>query len=176
MAVDKELFTEYLAALAEYYNRKMPLPITKAWYKAVGLHLTTEQFVEAFEATVVNQKYMPTPKEFLEAVASKLEPLALKEWETCLVAACRGDREAVSNLSEAGKIALRDVGGIHGLGQSLEVDQPKLQKKFINAWKSTSIDQQRPVLPPAQDTVVLPPAEIQALADKLSMNGNGKQA
>lgn len=174
MPVDKELFGEYLTALAEYYNRKLLPPIVKAWYKAVGSQLTTEQFIEAFEATIFAEKYMPTPKSFLEAVASKLEPLAHKEWETCLAAACRGDREAVSGLSEAGKIALRDVGGIHGLGQTLEVDQPRMQKKFIDVWKSVPVDQ-RSALPAGEDTVVLPPAEIQSLVDKMSMNGNGKK-
>ncbi len=173
MPVDKAVFTELLDALTEYYNRKMSAPVAKAWYKAIGNQMTTEQFQEAFERVILNEEYMPTPRKLLELIKGNSEELSLDEWEKCFLAASRGDREVVSSLSPAGQFALRSVGGIHGLGMSEEKDRQWLMKRFIEAWKSSPVDQ-RPALPAAQDSVVLPAAEIQALTSKLSMNGNGK--
>lgn len=174
MTLDKVVFADLLDEMASYFGRTVTPFVKKAWYKALSGKLTTEQFIQAVEHAVTTREFMPTAEGLLEAVKGAVGVIALEEWEKCLAAACRGDREVVSSLSEAGKVALRAVGGIHGLGQSEEKDQQWLQKKFVDIWKSVPVDQ-RPALPASNDAVILPPAEIQALASKMSMNGNGKR-
>lgn len=172
--IDPEIFAAWLEELATYYGRKVGSLVERAWYKQLGQRMTTEQFIQAAEKAIYSETFMPTPEKLLELAKGNSEELALNEWEKCIHAAARGDREIVSSLSPAGKLALRSVGGIHGLGMSEEKDRQWLMKKFMETWKSTSVDQ-RPALPAAQDAQVLPSADIQALTSKLSMNGNGKR-
>lgn len=175
MGIDKAVFTELLDALTEYYNRKMSPAIAKAWYKAIGNKMTTEQFQSAFEQIIFSEKYMPTPKDFLELIKGNSQLIALEEWEKCLVAACRADTEVVYSLSAAGQTALRAVGGLHALGMADEKDNRWMQKKFVEVWLTVPDNQQR-ALPAANEPVVLPPQEIQALTNKLSMNGKRSHA
>lgn len=174
MTVDKVIFADLLDEMAGYFGRNLTPFIKKAWYKALGDKLTTEQFIQAVEHAVTAKEFMPTAQTLLEAVKGNSDISALEEWNKCLVAASRGDRGVVSSLSPAGQVALKSVGGIHALGQSEEKDHQWLQKKFIGIWKSVPVDQ-RPALPTAEEQQVLPPAEIQALTSKMSMNGNGKR-
>jgi hypothetical protein len=174
MPIDKSVFAELFNALAEYYNRKASPPIAKAWYRAIGNQLTTEQFQDAFEQVVCSEEFMPTPKKFLELVKGSPESNALDEWEKCLAAAARGESSVVSELSASGQFALRSIGGFKKLEMSDPVkDHHWLMKKFVEAWQSLPAAQQLS-LPMAQDAEFLPAAEIQALTSKMSMNGNGK--
>lgn len=173
MAIDPEVFAAWLEELASYYGRKVGSLIERAWYKQLGQRMTTEQFVASVEKALFSCEFMPTPEKLLELVKGNAQLIALEEWEKCLAAACRADREAISKLSAAGQIALRAIGGLHALGQADEKDNRWMQKKFVEVWLTVPDNQQR-ALPAANEPVVLPPQEIQALTDKLSMNGKGR--
>lgn len=172
MTIDVALFAEMLDELAGYYNKTITPFAKKAWYKRLGSQLTNQQFTNAVEQAITSKQFMPTAEELLELVKGNSEIIALDEWEKCLNAASRGSSEVVSSLSPAGKIALRAIGGFKKLEMSEEKDHQWLQKKFIDIYKSAPVEQ-RPVLPAAEDSVVLPVADIQALTSKMSMNGNG---
>lgn len=172
--IDKIIFADLLDELAGYFGRNMSDFVKKAWYKQLGERMTTEQFVAAVEKAVTG-KFMPSIDELLELVKGNAQLIALEEWEKCLVAACRADREAVSKLSAAGQIALRSIGGLHALGMADEKDNRWMQKKFVEVWLTVPDNQQR-ALPAALEFEVLPSQEIQALTNKLSMNGKGRHA
>lgn len=170
MTIDIDFFAELLNELAGYFNKSISPFVRKAWYKKLGSQLTNDQFAAAVEQAITSKQFMPTAEELLELVKGNSEVIALDEWEKCLAAASRGDREVISSLSPAGQVALRSVGGIHALGMSEQKDHQWLMKKFIEIWKSIPADQ-RPALPAGQEKQVLPSAEIQALVGKMSMNG-----
>lgn len=174
MTVDIDFFAELLNELAGYFNKSITPFVRKAWYKKLGSQLTNEQFAIAVEQAITSKQFMPTAEELIEAIRGNFDIVALEEWDKCLLAASRGDREVVSTLSPAGQVALKSVGGIHALGQSEEKDHQWLQKKFINIWKSVPVEQ-RPALPVGEEQQISPPAEIHALTNKMSMNGNGKK-
>ena len=174
MTIDINFFAELLNELAGYFGKSITPFVRKAWYKKLGNQLSDAQFASAVEQALTSKQFMPTAEELLELVKGNVEVIALDEWEKCLAAASRGDREVVPTLSPAGQVALRSVGGIHALGMSEEKDHQWLMKKFIEIYKSIPADQ-RPALPSGKDEQMLPPAEIQALTAKLSMNGNGKR-
>lgn len=171
MTIDITLFAQLLDELASYYGRKITPFIQKAWYKKLGSQMTDDQFIAAVEDAITSKDFMPTAQALLDTIKGNLEILALEEWEKCLLAASRGDREATKNLSPAGQMALRSLGGIHLLGQSEEKEHQWLQKKFVSVWKSVPADQ-RPMLSPAANDFT-PLVEIQDLASKMSMNGKG---
>lgn len=87
-----------------------------------------------------NARFFPTIEEFVAAVKGDAETLALQEWDLCVKAAARNDREMLSGLSSGGRSALHLIGGLYKLGMASEEDLRWLKKEFVLVWKSTPID------------------------------------
>ena len=116
------------------FNRTEPqLPKNSA-------QLTTEQFVIAAQAVFNTSRFFPTVEEFVSAVIGDAQTLALNEWEVCVKAAARNDREMLSGLSPQGQSALHLVGGLYKLGMASEEQLMWIKKEFVSLWKSTSAD------------------------------------
>ncbi len=56
--------------------------------------LTTQQFVLAAKIVFDTSRFFPTVEEFVSAVKGDAQTSALHEWEMCLKAAARNDRES----------------------------------------------------------------------------------
>ncbi len=61
-------------------------------------------------------RFFPTVEEFVSAVKGDAQSLALQEWEVCVLAASRANREMIAGLSPQGRSALHLVGGLYKLG------------------------------------------------------------
>jgi hypothetical protein len=171
--VDKKLFTQLLSEMAEYYGRKLPPAILQVWYTTIAALMSNAEFQKAFEQIIFSEQYMPTPEKFLEMVKGSSDALAHSDWELCVQAAARADREMLSDLSPQGKSALYLIGGLHKLGQA-EVDRlPWIKKEFISLWKSAKIDTKS--LLAAKDSQAPMLSEIVDAANSKGMNGKHHQ-
>jgi len=73
----------------------------------------------------------------VSAVKGDAETQAMQEWEMCVKAAARNDRDIIAQLSAQGQSALHLVGGLYKLGMATEEDLRWLKKEFVAVWKST---------------------------------------
>lgn len=140
MTVDTKVFVELLGELETYYKREFTPFVKQIWFKHLSERLSTEEFIAAVEQAIVSKQFMPSPQDLVEVVKGDAETNALTEWDLCVKAAARGDREMLMGLSPAGQSALHLVGGLHKLGMATEEDLRWLKKEFISVWKSTPAD------------------------------------
>ena len=82
----------------------------------------------------------PTVEEFVSAVKGDAQTLALHEWEVCVLAASRANREMIAGLSPQGQSALHLVGGLYKFGMASEEQLVWIKKEFVGVWKSSSTD------------------------------------
>jgi hypothetical protein len=104
---------------------------------ALSKKLTTEQFVQASQVVFDSSRFFPTIEEFVSAIKGDAETLALHEWDLCVNAAARNDREAIAKMSPQGQSALHLVGGLYKLGMATGEDLRWLKKEFVSVWKAT---------------------------------------
>ena len=140
MTVDTQVFAQLLGELEAYYKREFTPFVKQIWFKHLSDRLTTEEFIAAVEQAIVCKQFMPSPQELVEVVKGDAETLALQEWDVCVKAAARGDREMLKGLSSGGRSALHLVGGLHKLGMASEEDLRWLKKEFVSVWKATPAD------------------------------------
>ena len=88
----------------------------KRLHQRLSQHLSTEQFVRAAQAVFDTSRFFPTVEEFVSTVKGDAQSLALQEWEVCVLAAARANREMIADLSPQGQSALHFVGGLY-IGQ-----------------------------------------------------------
>jgi hypothetical protein len=74
--------------------------------------LSTEEFIAAVEQAIVSKQFMPSPQELVEVVKGDAETNALQEWDLCVKAAARDDREMLSGLSDARPIGIASDWGL----------------------------------------------------------------
>jgi hypothetical protein len=85
-------------------------------------------------------RFFPTVEEFVSAVKDDAQFLALHEWEVCVLAASRANREMIAGLSPKGQSALHLVGELYKLGIASEEQLVWIKKEFVGVWKSSSAD------------------------------------
>ena len=137
MTVDTQVFVQLLGELETYYKREFTPFVKQIWFRHLSERLSTEEFIAAVEQAIVFKQFMPSPQELVEVVKGDAETNALTEWDLCVKAAARDDREMLSGLSSGGRSALHLVGGLHKLGMATEEDLRWLKKEFVSVWKST---------------------------------------
>lgn len=140
MTIDAQVFAQLLGELEAYYKREFTPLVKRIWFKHLSERLSTEEFIAAVEQAIISKQFMPSPQDLVEVVKGDAETLALQEWDLCVRAAARDDREMLSGLSSQGRAALHLVGGLYKLGMATESDLPWLKKEFVSVWKSTPAD------------------------------------
>ena len=140
MTVDTQVFAQLLGELEAYYKREFTPFVKQIWFKHLSDRLTTEEFIAAVEQAIVCKQFMPSPQELVEVVKGNAQALAMQEWDLCVKAAARDDREMLLGLSPGGRSALHLVGGLYKLGMASEEDLRWLKKEFVSLWKSTPAD------------------------------------
>lgn len=140
MSVDAKVFVELMGELEAYYKRDLTPFVKRIWFKHLNERLSTEELIAAVEQIIVSKPFMPSPQELVEVVKGDAETNALQEWDLCMKAAARDDREMLLGLSSQGRSALHLVGGLYKLGMANEEDLRWLKKEFISVWKSTPTD------------------------------------
>lgn len=135
--IDPQVFEQEIAILMDWYNRDFETATLKRLHQRLSQHLSTEQFVRAAQAVFDTNRFFPTIEEFVSAIKGDAETLALHEWDLCVNAAARNDREAIAKMSPQGQSALHLVGGLYKLGMATEEDLRWLKKEFVSVWKTT---------------------------------------
>lgn len=170
--IDPGIFEQEIAILMDWFNRDFEPETLKRLHQRLSRKLTTEQFVQASQIVFDTSRFFPTVKEFVSAVKGDIETLALHEWDLCIKAAARADREAITKLSSQGQSALHLVGGLHKLGVATEENLRWLKKEFVSVWKATPADVKS--LPQSHTSGYEPLEVVRSLAQKISCNGSGK--
>jgi len=170
--IDPQVFEQEIAILMDWFNRDFEPETLKRLHQRLSKQLSTEQFVQASQIVFDSNRFFPTIEEFVAAVKGNAETLALHEWDLCVKAAARADREATTKLSPQGQSALHLVGGLHKLGMATEEQLTWIKKEFISMWKATPADVKS--LPQAHSSDFQNLEVVRSLAQKMSCNGSGK--
>lgn len=170
--IDPQVFELEIAILMDWFNRDFEPETLKRLHQRLSAQLTTQQFVKAAQAVFDTSRFFPTVEEFVSAVIGDAQTNALHEWEMCLKAAARNDREIVSSLSAQGQSALHLVGGLYKLGMASEEQLVWIKKEFIGVWKTTKVDVKS--LPASNNCEPIQLDAMRELSQKMSSKGNGK--
>jgi hypothetical protein len=135
--IDPQVFEQEISILMDWFNRDFEPETLKRLHQRLSAQLTTEQFIKAAQAVFDTNRFFPTVEEFVSAVKGNAETNALHEWELCVKAAARNDREMLCGLSAQGQSALHLVGGLYKLGMATEEQLVWIKKEFVSVWKST---------------------------------------
>lgn len=136
MPIDKTTFLREMAILAELYNRPALSEILIGrYYDHLSKHLTTNEFEQAAHEIFTSDQFWPTPARFLHAARGDPAQLARQEWDALLAAAADGK---LAPLSDAGKTALRALGGWSRVAYANEAALPSLRKAFLESYGDTT--------------------------------------
>ena len=117
-------------------------------------------------------RFFPTVEEFVRAVKGDAQSLALQEWEVCVLAASRNDREMLTGLSSQGQSALHLVGGLYKLGMASEEQLVWIKKEFVGVWKTTRAEVKS--LPASNDSEPIGLNAMRSLSQKMLFNRNSR--
>lgn len=144
MPIDKTVFLREMALLAELFNRpQLSEPLVARYYEHLSAHLTTSEFQDAAKAIFTGDQFWPTPARFLHAAKGDPAQLARQEWDRLLEDAAKGQ---LAPLSEAGKAALRALGGWSRVAYANEGALPSLRKAFLESYGDASATPDRQLL------------------------------
>jgi hypothetical protein len=138
--IDPQVFEQEIAILMDWFNRDFEPETLKRLHQRLSAQLTTGQFVQAAKIVFDTSRFFPTVEEFVSAVIGDAQTNALHEWDLCVKAAARNDREIVSRLSAQGQSALHLVGGLYKLGMATEEQLVWIKKEFVGVWKLALTD------------------------------------
>ncbi|MFW9265188.1 hypothetical protein, partial [Nostoc sp. CALU 546] len=114
--IEQSLFLERFEEIAVHFGYKVTAPVAKIYYEHLSENLTTEEFIQAAQRSMVEfpvRRQLPSPKEIVELILGTRESKALQEWQMILQAASRNDSESLVYLSNRGHIALSAIGGLN---------------------------------------------------------------
>ena len=109
--IEPQVEEQEIAILMDWFNRDFEPSTLKRLHQWLSQHLSTEQFVLAAQAVFDTSRFFPTVEEFVSAVKGDAQTLALHEWEVCVLAASRANREMIASLSPQGQPALQEWAG-----------------------------------------------------------------
>jgi hypothetical protein len=170
--IDPQVFELEIAILMDWFNRDFEPETLKRLHQRLSAQLTTQQFVQACQIVFDTSRFFPTVEEFVSAVIGDAQTSALHEWEVCLKAAARADREMLTGLSPQGQSALHLVGGLYKLGMASEEQLVWIKKEFVSVWKSTRAEVKS--LPASYNCEPIKLDAVRELSQKMSFKGNGR--
>lgn len=170
--IDPQVFEQEIAILMDWFNRDFEPETLKRLHQRLSAQLTTQQFVKAAQAVFDTSRFFPTVEEFVSAVKGDAQTLALQEWDLCVLAASRANREMIAGLSPQGQSALHLVGGLYKLGMASEEQLTWIKKEFYLVWKTTKVDLKS--LPASRTPEPLKIDAVRELSQQMSFNGNDK--
>ena len=169
--IDPQVFEQEISILMDWFNRDFEPETLKRLHQRLSAQLNTEQFLQAVQIVFDNSRFFPTVDELVSAVRANTQTLALSEWNLCVQAAARNDKEMLSQLSSQGISALHLVGGMYKLGMATEEQLVWIKKEFVSLWKSTPVD---PKALQQSGSSYEQLDAVRELSQKLIFNGQGK--
>lgn len=131
MPIDRSVFTREFTLLLERFGRDPHPLMTQRYFEYLNAHLDTTQFEVAARAIFAEDAYWPAPIRFLHAAKGDPAQLARQEWDRLLEDAAKGQ---LAPLSEAGKAALRALGGWATVAYADQGRLPSLRKAFLESY------------------------------------------
>lgn len=136
MSLDKRVFLREMAVLAELFNRpQLSDPLVARYYEYLSARMTTGEFEAAARRIFEEERYWPAPITFLHAVKGDPAQSARSEWDALLERAAKNER---AELSEAGKKALRALGGWSTVAYADQGRLPSLRRAFLESYGDAS--------------------------------------
>ena len=170
--IDPQVFEQEIAILMDWYNRDFEPAKLKRLHQRLSQHLSTEQFIRAAQAVFDTSRFFPTVEEFVSAVMGDAQSLALHEWEVCVLAASRANREMIAGLSPQGQSAVHLVGGLYKLGMASEEQLTWIKKEFVLVWKLANTGVKS--LPASFTSEPIQIEAVKSLSQQMSFKGNGR--
>lgn len=133
--IDRAVFTREFTLLLERFARDPHALMTQRYFEYLDTHLDTHQFEAAARTIFAEDQFWPAPIRFLHAAKGDPAQLARQEWDALLQAAAKGD---LAPLSEAGKAALRAIGGWSRVAYAQEGALPSIRKAFIETYSDAT--------------------------------------
>lgn len=131
MPIDRSVFTREFTLLLERFGKDPHPLMTARYFEWLDARLNTQQFEQAARTIFAEDTYWPAPIRFLHAAKGDPAQLARQEWDALLQAAAKGE---LAPLSEAGKAALRALGGWARVAYANEGALPSLRKAFLESY------------------------------------------
>ena len=148
----------------------------KRLHQRLSQHLSTEQFVPAAQTVFDSSRFFPSVEEFVSTVKGDAQSLALQDWEVCVLAASRANREMIAGLSPQGRSALHLVGGLYKLGMASEEQLTWIKKEFVLVWKqpNTGVKTGVKSLPASLTSEPIQIEAVKSLSQQMSFKGKGR--
>lgn len=151
MTIRIELFTGEIQILAEWFNKPLTPIIMERLLRGLEEKLTEAEFVAACKRAFESDRYFPNVDRFVELAHGSREAAANEDWLILDKASRRGRDDAKSlmdeYLSDSGRRALREIGGLSRLSDSKESDLQWIKKDFVTCWVRNQVVPQRQLNP-----------------------------
>lgn len=130
--LDKKIFLREMAVLAELYARPaLSEVLVSRYYEYLASRLSTAEFEAAARTIFETEQFWPPPVRFIHAAKGDPRQLAQQEWDLLLEEARHG---RLAELTDAGKVALKTLGGYRAVAYANESSLPALRRAFLDTY------------------------------------------
>ncbi len=109
-----ETFATHFAPFTEIYGKSINDLLVRAYYRALKDRISDDAFEDVLCEAIARYKFFPTAEEIIACYEGDAGAIALTEWDAIDLYVSRGGKRVseIAGLSEAGKRALRNIGGL----------------------------------------------------------------
>lgn len=136
---DKREFASILQATMDVYNKDISTDVIKIWWMALQ-QFSIEQIKVGFSKYITSPdcgKFPPKPADIIFMMEGSSQNAALTAWNKVLEAVSRaGCYKSVCFDDPIIHLAIEDIGGWIGLGESEEKELPFIQKRFEQSYRN----------------------------------------
>lgn len=135
MPIDRTVFTREFTLLLERFGRDPHPLMTQRYFEYLNARLTTSEFETAARKIFAEDQFWPAPIRFVHAAKGDPQQLARQEWDALIEKAANNE---LAQLSNAGKKALRALGGWPTVAYADQGRLPSLRKAFLESYSDTN--------------------------------------
>lgn len=136
---DKREFASILQATMDVYNKDISTDVIKLWWMALQ-NFSIDQVKTGLSKYITSAdcgKFPPKPADIIFMMEGNSSDAAFTAWNKVLEAMSRaGSYKSVCFDDPIIHLAIDDIGGWIGLGESEEKDLPFIQKRFEQAYRN----------------------------------------
>jgi hypothetical protein len=136
---DKREFASVLQATMDVYNKEISTDVIKIWWMALNTY-PIEQVKYGLSKYITSAdygKFPPKPADIILMMDGSSQNAALDAWNKVMEAISRaGAYKSVCFDDPIIHLAIDDIGGWIGLGETLEKDLPFIQKRFEQSYRN----------------------------------------
>lgn len=136
---DKREFASVLKATMDVYNKDISTDVIKIWWMALNQY-SIDQVKQGLSRYITSPdygKYPPKPADVILLMTGTSQDAAFAAWSKVMDAVSRaGSYKSVCFDDPIIHLAIDDIGGWIGLGDSQEKDLPFIQKRFEQSYRN----------------------------------------